>query len=232
MSQYRAHCYRASDSLVFAGISRRKCKRASIRSSTREMRYGRRHRDEISVKGLIKRNKEIKRRRYPRRIIHIDGIHGKKDGSRAAVTAYRTRNISRFLVATSLGENRKLERTALFRRRGQAFALERRINRDTRQAGERRGGREKDGWGIGGGRGGERIAHPLDVYKGESWLVLEFVRRALPPSLRRWGVLSKGRMARWGAKDSCAYDVGNLLPRNHPAISMEREVVSTMAQAI
>lgn len=158
MSQYRAHCYRASDSLVFAGISRRKCKRASIRSSTREMRYGRRHRDEISVKGLIKRNKEIKRRRYPRRIIHIDGIHGKKDGSRAAVTAYRTRNISRFLVATSLGENRKLERTALFRRRGQAFALERRINRDTRQAGERRGGREKDGWGIGGGRGRENRA--------------------------------------------------------------------------
>lgn len=65
------------------------------------MRYGRQHRDEISVKGLIKRNKEIKRRRYPWRIIHIDSIHRKKDGSRAAVTAYRTRDISRFLVATS-----------------------------------------------------------------------------------------------------------------------------------
>lgn len=52
------------------------------------MRYGRQHRDEISVKGLIKRNKEIKRRRYPWRIIHIDSIHRKKDGSRAYRVSY------------------------------------------------------------------------------------------------------------------------------------------------
>lgn len=82
-------------------------------------------------------------------------------------------------------------------------------------------------------KGKRKSRTPLDVYKGESWLVLEFVRRALPP--RRGGDEGSFRRRRWlgwGGKDSCAHGVGNLLPRNHPAISMEREVVSTMAQAI
>lgn len=132
----KAHCYHALD---FAGISVGNAN-ASIRLSSRcECR-----RDEIIVKGLIKRNKEIKRRRYPRR----DTQSTYKERWIAAAIAGITRAISRFLVAIPPGENRKLERTALFRWRGQAFALERRINRDTRQARERPaqwGGKEKDG---------------------------------------------------------------------------------------
>jgi len=80
-----------------------------------------------------------------------------------------------------LGENRKLEGTALFRH-GRAFALERRINRDTRQARERHyeaeGGEKEMDEAREEKREREREresdhAHLSDVYKAKCWFILD-----------------------------------------------------------
>lgn len=44
------------------------------------------------------------------------------------------------------------------------------------------------------GENRERIAHPLDVYKGKSRLLLEFVRRAFPVEIggTSWGMRRDG----------------------------------------